>query len=421
MEETFYASQDASSGSKPFIIQPVRHRFIEQRLRNVFERFGFREITTPTIEFEDRAFKFDSGEVETTYEFIDKSGKKIFLRPDLTTSIAKIVSSYFQSIEKPIRFYYIANSFLPGFSPWSSEREICHAGAEIIGANLKDADIEMMIMAIESLQETGLRDFQMDIGHVGFWDFIIGQNGFSEQEKTILKDLLRKKAFISFQNAFKNKKVSKDFIELVNNTPFLRGKSELLNSLEGLSKYNKIAFLIEELRDTCKILDDYGLGDYYTLDLSMVGDMSYYSGYIFELYIKDLALHLGKGGRYDRLLKEFGYNCPSTGFSVNIGNLVKAQEKIQKFEAPHSIDFFITRARPSINLLGIARELRQKGFLVEAEITKRTLEESLSYAKKRNIKSVIILGTNDTDSNQIVLKNMDTDDEAIIDFDEFLL
>jgi ATP phosphoribosyltransferase regulatory subunit len=210
--------------------------------------------------------------------------------------------------------------------------------------------------------------------------------------------------------------------EVINNAPFLRGKFELLHSLSGLLKYKDISLLLEEITETCKILDNYGLGDYFTIDFSLTGDLSYYSGYIFEFYTKDMNLFLGSGGRYDNLLGKFGYNCPASGFSINIGKTIKALEKHQSITMGGTPDFFITRAGSSIiTLFKIARELRRKGFLVEVEVTNRTLEESLGYARNRDIKSVIILGSAELQEKQILLKNMETGDETVIDFDEFLL
>jgi ATP phosphoribosyltransferase regulatory subunit len=411
---------------KHFIIEPVRQRFLEQRLRSVFESFGFCEISTPTIELGGRLDDvFYSNMVfpgsGLIYQCTEHPGNYAFLRPDLTISIARIVATHFRSLEKPIRLYYISNSFL--CDKLQGEKETYHGGAEIIGANSQEADIELIIMSIEALQKAGLTEFQMDIGHVAFWDIIFKEAGFVDEETVRLKKLLRNKCFTSFIKEADRKDMAKDLKEIINNVPFLRGKFEFLNSLTSLSKYKDMTLLLENMTDTCRILDSYGLGDYFTIDFSMTGDLPYYSGYIFESYAKDINLFLGSGGRYDRLLGQFGYNCPATGFSINIGNAIKALEKCQSLAMPLGTpDFFITRDGSSVmTLFRIARELRRKGFLVEVEITKRNLEESLNYARNREIKSVIILGSNNLQERQILLKNMETGDETVIDFNEFLL
>jgi histidyl-tRNA synthetase len=120
---------------KHFIIEPVRQRFLEQRLRSVFESFGFREISTPTIELGGRLDDvFYSNTVfpgsGLIYQCAEYPGNYTFLRPDLTVSIARIVATHFRSLEKPIRLYYISNSFL--CDKLQGEKETYHGGAEII-------------------------------------------------------------------------------------------------------------------------------------------------------------------------------------------------------------------------------------------------------------------------------------------------
>jgi len=420
MEESFYTRRDFPTGERHFIIQPARYRFVEQRLRQVFERFGFREITTPAIELANRGFEIDFHRPSDFSGFIKNSESKSIIRPDPAICIASIVSTYFRSAEKPIRFYYMASSFFFHNSQLSSEEESFLGGAEIIGSSFQDADIEMMIMAIEALLDTGITDFQMDIGHIRFWELIFKEAGFSPSEISMLLDLLRNKSFTSLYNIFNNEDIPENLRRIVKDAPFLRGKFDMLNSLKDINLSEDLIKLIEDLTATSRILENYGMGDYFCIDLSNVGDMVYQSGYVFDLYVKDSGLQIGRGGRYDKLLKQFKYPCPSTGFSLNIDYLVKSQEKLQKVDIPLPVDFFVTRTDPSVELFSIARELRRKGFLVEIEITGRNLEESLLYARKRNIKSVIILNSSETESNQIILKNMDTDDEAIIDFEEFL-
>lgn len=409
---------------KHFIIEPVRQRFLEQRLRAVFESFGFREISTPTIElggrlddvFYSNTLFPGSGLI---YQCAEYAGNYTFLRPDLTVSIARIVATHFRSLEKPIRLYYISNSFL--CDKLQGEKETYHGGAEIIGTNNQEADIELLIMSLEALQKIGLTEFQMDIGHVAFWDIIFKEAGFTCEKTERLKKLLRNKRFNSFIKEGDSKELPEDLREIINSVPFLRGKFEFLSSLA--EQYKPLAVLLEQITDTCKVLDSYGLGDYFTVDFSVTGDLPYYSGYTFEFYTKDINLLLGSGGRYDKLLGQFGYNCPATGFSINIGNAIKALEKCQSLSmAGGKPDFFITRDGSSVmTLFRIARELRRKGFLVEIEITGRCLEESLNYARNREIKSVIILGSTNLQEKQILLKNMETGDETIIDFNEFLL
>jgi len=421
VSQSFYSRENFNLGSKHFIIEPLRQRFLEQRLRTVFESFGFREITTPTIELGNSYSNCDFGNTGSIYHFTDKSGHVMFLRPDLTTSIAKLVATHFRFLEKPIRLYYIANSFLSDKD--YMEREFYHAGAEIIGSNTREADVEMMIMAIEALQKIGITEFKMDIGHVAFWEYIFREAEFKVDKIITLYNLLRNKNFTSFIKEATLLSIPDDLREVINNAPFLRGKFDLLNSLGKISKYKEMNILLDSITDTCTVLDEYGVGDYFTLDFSLVGDLGYYSGYIFEFYTKDMGSPVGSGGRYDCLLGHFGYECPATGFSINIGKIIKALEKKQSLTMAGEIpDFFITKTHYSPKILfKVARELRRKGFLVEMEITEKTLDESLNYARKRDIKSVIILGTNEKNEIQILLKNMETDDDTIIDFDEFLL
>src|SRR5207244_904632 len=160
--------------------EAARKRHVETRLFDVFRRWGYREIVTPTFEYADvLARGTDLGVQENMFKLVDReTGRLLALRADITPQIARIVATRLRDEPKPIRLAYVTNVFRYDEPQVSHYREFYQAGVELIGLEKPEAEVEVIAMAIEGLRALGLDRFQLDLGHPDFF------RGLLEEIKT---------------------------------------------------------------------------------------------------------------------------------------------------------------------------------------------------------------------------------------------
>ena len=151
--------------------EAARKRHAEARLLDVFTRWGYREIVTPTFEYADvLATGTDAGVQENMFKLVDReTGRLLALRADITPQIARIVATRLRDEGKPIRLAYVTNVFRYDEPQVSHYREFYQAGVELIGLEKPEAEVEIIAMAVEGLRALGLGRFQLDLGHPDFF------------------------------------------------------------------------------------------------------------------------------------------------------------------------------------------------------------------------------------------------------------
>ncbi len=142
--------------------------YLQEQIHKVMKLYGYSDIQTPSFEFFD-VFGKDKGSTpsKNMYKFFDREGNTLVLRPDVTPSIARAVAKYFTREDMPIRFCYMGNTFVNNAEHQGKLKEITQTGAELIGDNRSDADVEAIALVINALLKCGLSEFQIEIGHAG--------------------------------------------------------------------------------------------------------------------------------------------------------------------------------------------------------------------------------------------------------------
>jgi ATP phosphoribosyltransferase regulatory subunit len=308
----------------------LKKREIEFKLRHLFSSWGFEEVETPTLEYYATLQKVIGDELkERLFQFINREGKLVCLRPDFTTSIARKYSSDLIIENKTIRVFYDGKIFRYPSSPLRTESELTQMGLENIGDNSPAVDAEVIALAIIALQEAGIRDFSVDIGHVGFFRGILNASGYSSTLQQQLKTIVKTKDFIALKNFLeKNPPTEPMLVSLLLDFPFLRGKKEFLNDINNrFPRNHQFNNALERIRKVCDILSDYGLEQNIWVNLGLIRDFDYYSGMIFEGFSAFSGSPLLAGGRYDELFGIFGQDRPACGFALFIERLVEVFEK----------------------------------------------------------------------------------------------
>ena len=174
-----------------------RKKDIEQRLEAVARSFGCSGITTPTFEY----FDVFSKEIGTTpskdlYKFFDKEGDTLVLRPDFTPSVARCVAKYFSDVTTPIKLTYLGNTFVNNSNLQGKLKETTEIGVELMNDDSATADAETINLVIESLKATGLKDFQIVIGHMEYFKGLCESAGIGDENELLLREYISSKNYI---------------------------------------------------------------------------------------------------------------------------------------------------------------------------------------------------------------------------------
>ena len=315
-------------------IECDKKRYLESRIDRLFRTYGYQSIQTPTFEF----FDVFGQEVGTTpskdlYKFFDREGNTLVLRPDFTPSIARSVAMYFGEETMPLRLSYQGSVFSNNSSYQGRLKEMTHMGAELINDDSVEADAEILSLVVSLMQKAGLEEFQVTVGMVDFFGALAEEAGMDEDTLYELKSLLAVQNLFGAQELIGRLKLRADLEQALLALPELFGNEEMLSRARTLTSNPKALAAISRLERISEILKYYHCEKYVAFDLGMVSDYSYYTGIIFQAYTYGSGDAVIKGGRYDRLLEQFGKKAAAVGFVAETDMLLLAIDR-QRLRLP---------------------------------------------------------------------------------------
>lgn len=301
---------------------------VENLLSESIQRYGYRDIQTPTFEF----FDVFSKEVGTTpsrelYKFFDKEGNTLVLRPDFTPSVARCAAKYFMDEDVPIRFCYHGNTFTNTSNLQGKLKEVTQMGAELIGDDSVYADAEMIAMVIASLCHAGLSDFQISIGNVEYFKGACEAASLDEETEQKLRSLISGKNFFGAEEFLDGIHVDEAHKNTLLKVSELFGSVKILDTAENAALSERSRAALTRLREVYRVLCAYGVEKYVSFDLGMLSNYNYYTGIIFKGYTYGIGDAIVKGGRYNNLLRHFGKDAPAIGFVIVIDDLLIAMNR----------------------------------------------------------------------------------------------
>lgn len=392
----------------------ARKMAVQEQIRKVFHLYGYQNIETPTFEFFD-IFKSERGSVGSRemFKFFDRDNNTLVLRPDMTPSIARCVAKYFMHEDKPLRLCYLEPTFINNTSYQGRLKESTQTGVELIGDDTSDADAEMIAMVIDSLKSTGLQEFQVELGQVDFYRGLVEEAGMDEETQEQLRELIENKNFFGVEDLLTRQTMSHSLKQVFLKLPELFGDIEQIRLAKTMTSNPRAVKAIERLERVQEILDGYGLGDYVSYDLGMLSKYSYYTGIIFQAYTYGTGEYIVTGGRYDKLLVQFGKDTPAVGFVIVVDRLMLALSR-QKIEIPvdmvNTIILYDRSARlAAIRLAGHFRENKMAVQLTRKP-SSETLDTYQAYAARLNIRNILYLPGDGTqvEAYDIATGRMDT-------------
>jgi ATP phosphoribosyltransferase regulatory subunit len=375
--------------------EAAEKRVVEQRLLEVFRRWGYREVVTPAYEYFDVLSQGTDRELqERMFKMVDReSGRLLALRADVTPQIARIVATRMRDEPKPLRLAYLTNVFRYDEPHVGRYREFYQAGVELVGLPNPEGDAEMIAMTVEGLQALGLTRFQIDVGQAEFFRGILEDLNVDEATASALRSALGHKDQSALERLVAELSATAAVTELLLTLPALYGRGDVLDRAEALVKNGRSEAALANLAEVYRLLRAYGLADSVLLDLGEVRGFDYYSGVHFEAYVSGLGAPLVGGGRYDQMLGRFGYDCPATGFAFEVGRALLAMTSQGVAATLPGPDFFIIDFTPEkTRALALSRRFRDLGGAVARDIISRPLAESLAYARQQRARWVLVVG-----------------------------
>ena len=306
---------------------------LQDRLHKALKRHGYHSIQTPTFEFFD-IFGKEVGTIPSSelYKFFDREGNTLVLRPDITPSIARSAAKYFMDEDMPIRLSYMGNTFINNHSYQGRLKESTQLGAELIGDDTVDGDAEMIAMAIDALKSSGLKDFQIRVGHVEFFRGLMEAAGLSEEQEEVIRELIANKNFFGVEEEISDCSMNQNLKELFGMLGTIYDNAASFEEAKTYAAdYPKVYKAIRRLEDLDAVLKVYDVDKYVTYEFGMLSNYHYYTGVIFAGYTYGSGEPIVKGGRYDKLLTYFGKDAASIGFAIVVDQLMAAISR-QKIE-----------------------------------------------------------------------------------------
>ena len=366
---------------------------LSDKLVQTLNLYGYEDIQTPSFEFFD-IFASERGTVSSRnmYKMIDRDGETLVLRPDITPSIARVVAKYFKDEKIPLRFSYCGNVYINNSGLMGKMKETTQIGAELVMEPGIEGDAEMIALAVNCLLESGLEDFQIDIGHVGYFNALTNQIGLDQEQTSALKELIESKNYFAVEDYIDSLQIDSDACESLKQLPGLFGHEDPVARAREMTSCKEALEVLDYLKSLQAMVGLYGYSKYVTIDLGMLSEYDYYTGIIFRGYTYGTGDPIVRGGRYDRLISQFGKDAASVGFAIVLDELLLALSR-QKIDVPDTVSSTMVLYEASllgeaIRAAGSLRNINRAVCLMKMDPSMQ-ISDYANYCRRHHIDSIL--------------------------------
>jgi len=293
---------------------------------SVFEGWSYEEVLTPSVDYYTL---FEQGmgstEAQTSFRFTDSDGRMLSLRPDVTSSVARVAATLLAERERPLRLCYAAPVFRQqqqSHAEW--RRENTQLGCELIGVGGNSADLEALLLAAEILNRIGLTEkFCVTINDVEILNGLISDLNLDQSSRETLRRLIDTRDASHLHRFLDEQAISNSVRESLLQLTQLTGKRQVLDDARALIQNETSSVGVERLANLWRVIESLGMADSFEIDLADVSSLDYYTGLSFKVFVRGVGYRVGRGGRYDSLTASFGKSDPAVGFVLNLDSLVE--------------------------------------------------------------------------------------------------
>ncbi len=398
------------------------------RVREVLTLAAFDEYNAPMLESLD-IYVAKSGEElarKQTYNFEDRGGRQVAIRPEMTPSVARLVAARLQQLNMPLRWYSIPNLYRNEQPQRGRLREFWQINADIFGCDGYEADLEIIRTAIDMLLCFGADEsmFVVRINNRRFFNDVIAKicDTDGEHARAVSKVIDRRE------------KVTREaYVSSLRELGLSDEKIERLDSLYTMSVDEATDICPEsegsaELKDLFAALRTLDLEKYCIFDFGIVRGLDYYTGTVFEVFDKDPENNRAMfgGGRYDNLVGLFAKNAQLSGVGFGCGDVT-----LQNFLESHKLipeeyakktKVLITRFDdvPYVKYSEIASTLRNGGVICSSYLGTKKFGKQIDYAVKEGYSHVVIMGGSELEASQVKIKDLGAHEETTLAIGDIL-
>ena len=393
-------------GTRDFYPEAMAFRsWLYGKVQEISRRFGYQEYEAPLLERLE-LYAAKSGEElvkEQSFVLTDRGGDELALRPELTPSLARMVAQHQARLVWPVRWFSYGPFWRYERPQRGRTREFFQWNIDLLGAESSSADGEIVAIGAEFLQSVGLSSEDVAI-------FLNSRRLMERKLSEIgIGDDLRDGAFrlIDRRDKLPADKWSAWALELGLSEDQLQGLQVLLANPDLWQES-------EELQQVFATAEAFGVADYLVYDASIVRGLDYYTGPVFEAYDRARTSRaIFGGGRYDNLVADVGGDR-ITGVGFAMGDVVielllgDANKRPELPTSPSQVLVTLFNEDLREQTLGLASRLRQAGINAEQILEPIRLGKQFRYADRKGIPYVAILGPDELEAGQIVVKSLKT-------------
>jgi histidyl-tRNA synthetase len=444
-------------GMRDFLPADVRRReYVIGVIKEVYERYGFEPLETPAVEnIETLMGKYGEEGNQLIFKILmrgehEASGKAdLALRYDLTVPLARVVAQYQNELPKFFKRYQIQPVWRADRPARGRFREFYQCDVDILGSRSMLVEAEICAAASEVLTRLGFKDFVVRINHRHALTGVLQAAGVAldkHDSALIALDKLDKLGREGVEKEFAGRGIDAvagdsllnffgDLTSLAQAAELASGETldqnraalnaAILGRLVEFVGDNELgARGVDELREIIKFADAEGIAPRIEIDPSLARGLSYYTGAIMEINVKDLSGSLGGGGRYDNLVGMFlGTDVPACGFSLGLERIIVVMTERNMFpealvSSPADVMVSVWNEESMADSIALAQELRSAGFRVDLYPEADKVGKQFKYAAGRGISFVAVIGDEERTRGEVAIKDMRSSEQRSVKRDE---
>jgi histidyl-tRNA synthetase len=437
-------------GMRDFLPEDVRKReYVIGVIKEVYERYGFEPLETPAAEnIETLLGKYGEEGNQLIFKILKRgvhegSGEAdLALRYDLTVPLARVVAEYRDKLPKFFKRYQIQPVWRADRPARGRFREFYQCDVDVLGSRSMIVEAEICAAATEVLTRLGFSDFCVRLNHRKALTGILAVAGVAldkHDAALIALDKLDKIGAAGVKKEFAARGVDEGagdrLLSFFSDLSSLEDAAEIVaddKSQQAVSRAvlgRIVEFVhdnelgaqgVSELQSILNFTDALGLSDRIKIDPSLARGLSYYTGAIMEINVKDLAGSLGGGGRYDNLVGMFlGQDIPACGFSLGLERILVVMSEREMFpprlgDSPADVMVTIWDEDSIAESIKLAQELRAVGLRVDLYPEADKLGKQLKYASTLKVRFVVVIGEDERAKGEVALKNMQSGEQRSV-------
>ena len=383
---------------------------IISKLKKIFELYGYSPLETPILErYDTLSAKYAGGSeiLKETFKLKDQGKRELGLRYDLTVPFARFVGMN-PNIKLPFKRYQIGPVFRDGPIKLGRFREFYQCDADVVGTESIMAESELINLASRFFKEIN-QEITIKVNSIKILKSIMNYLEIEKDKQGKVILTIDKKDKISEEELRKELKViiknKADKVLKIINKNDLSYLKKILKDNDGINE-------IEELLRLTKA----------QFDVSLARGLSYYTGTIFEVYLRDsnVKSSVAAGGRYDNMIQNFlesNNKYPAVGISFGIDVIL---ESLKKPEKETTTEIYIIPINKQKESFEIAEKLRGNRLKIDMDLIGRGISKNLDYANKLRIPYVIFIGEEELKKDKLKLRNMKTGEESLLSLNDII-